>query len=293
VLGRTYAKPHPATEDEIKHIIKGWAHAAEYLHKAGFDGIEIHAAHGYLLSQFLAPGTNHRTDKYGGDLENRSRLIFEIADEIRKRVPPSFLIGVKLNSVEFQDGGFDEEECRKLCEKIEANGFDFVELSGGTYEQVGFRYKRDSMKKREAFFLDFAEAIVPALHRCKPFVTGGFKTVGSMVKALDIVDGVGLGRVLCQEPRFVPEVLAGKIQGAIRQRLDPMNYPLTNVAAGTQIRQMGKNEEPVDLSVEENEVAFRKDMAAWMVKKADDKEGKEVGYVDITSVPGVPYKEMS
>jgi 2,4-dienoyl-CoA reductase-like NADH-dependent reductase (Old Yellow Enzyme family) len=118
------------------------------------------------------------------------------------------------------------------------------------------------MKKREAFFLDFAEVIAPAIHKCKTFLTGGFQTVGSMVKALDIIDGVGLGRVLCQEPRFVPDVLAGKIQGAIRQRLDSMNCPLTNVAAGTQILQMGKNEEPIDLSVEENEVAFRKDMAA-------------------------------
>lgn len=205
-------------------------------------------------------------------------------------MPSSFIIGVKLNSVEFQEGGFDELECKKLCEKLEGNAFDFVELSGGTYEHVGFRYQRESMKKREAFFLDFAEIITPALHNCKTFVTGGFKTVGSLVKALDVVDGVGLARVMCQEPRFVPDVLAGKIQGAIRQRLDLMDYPLTNVAAGTQIRQMGKNQEPIDLSTEENVVGFRKDMAAWMEENAKDTDTRRFGYVDITSVPAVAYR---
>ena len=112
--------------------------------------------------------------------------------------------------MEFQDKGFDQEECKKLCASLEANRFDFVELSGGTYEELAFMHKRDSTKKRESFFLDFAKTIVPALSKTKTYVTGGFKTVGAMVKALETVDGVGLARPVCQEFRFCSDVLAGK-----------------------------------------------------------------------------------
>ena len=91
---------------------------------------------GYLIAQFLAPSTNRRTDQYGGSLENRARIIFEINEEIRKRVPASFVVGIKLNSVEFQSGGFDTKECKDLCARLEAAKFDFVELSGGTYEEL-------------------------------------------------------------------------------------------------------------------------------------------------------------
>jgi 2,4-dienoyl-CoA reductase-like NADH-dependent reductase (Old Yellow Enzyme family) len=96
----TFAKPHAATEAEIATIIEQFAHAAEFLDIVGYDGIELHGAHGYLLAQFLST-TNRRTDKYGGSLENRIRLIIEIADECRKRVSKSFILGIKINSVEF------------------------------------------------------------------------------------------------------------------------------------------------------------------------------------------------
>jgi len=164
IMGMTFSKPHAASTEEIQKIINGFAHAAEFLHKAGYDGIELHGAHGYLLSQFLSQTTNKRTDKYGGSLENRSRLIMEIADEVQKRVPKSFILSIKINSVEFQDKGFESEECKALCASLEAHHFDFVELSGGTYEELAFTHKRDSTKKREAFFLEFAETIVPNLH---------------------------------------------------------------------------------------------------------------------------------
>ena len=157
----------------------------------------------------------------------------EISQAIRKRVPSSFITGIKINSVEFQDKGFDTEDSKLLCAKLEENHFDFVELSGGTYEQLAFEHKRESTRKRESFFLDFAETIVPALTRTKAYVTGGFKTVGAMVKALDIVDGVGLARPVCQEPRLCADILSGKVKGAIKQRLDEQNFGLTNVAAGT------------------------------------------------------------
>ena len=158
----------------------------------------------------------------------------EIAQEIRKRVPSSFIVGIKINSVEFQEKGFQPEECRELCANLEKNSFDFVEISGGTYEHLAFAHQRESTKKREAFFLEFAEAIVPALNKTKTYITGGFKTVGAMVQALDTVDGVGLARPVCQEPRLCKDILEGRVRGAILPRLDQQNFGLTNVAAGTQ-----------------------------------------------------------
>jgi 2,4-dienoyl-CoA reductase-like NADH-dependent reductase (Old Yellow Enzyme family) len=160
-MGMTFEKPRAATAEDIQRIIEGFAHCAEYLEKAGYDGIELHGAHGYLLAQFLSQTTNRRTDKYGGSLENRARLVLEITQEIRKRVKPSFIIGIKFNSVEFQEKGFQPEEAQELARILEENKFDFVELSGGTYEAMAFVHKRESSKKREAFFMEFADMITP------------------------------------------------------------------------------------------------------------------------------------
>ncbi|KJX95408.1 nadh oxidase like protein [Zymoseptoria brevis] len=293
VMGMHFAKPHAATEEELKGFVEGWAHAAEYLEKGGWDGIQLHGAHGYLLAQFLSPTTNKRTDKYGGSLENRARLILEIAQEIRKRTKPDFIVGIKLNSVEFQDKGFNTEEAKELCSLLEQNKFDFVELSGGTYEKLAFAHQRESTKKREAFFLEFAETIAPVLTKTKTYVTGGLKTVGAMVSALDVVNGVGLARPVCQEPHLCKDILDGKVKGAILQKLDQDNFGLTNVAAGTQIRQVGKDQEPIDLSQDDNVDAFMKDMGSWGEKMAKDSAMQNYGYVDIASAAAVPYGTAS
>lgn len=129
-------------------------------------------AHGYLLAQFLSPTTNQRTDNYGGSLENRARLILEIAQAVRSRTKPDFIVSIKLNSVEFQDKGFNAEEAKQLCSLLEQNKFDFVELSGGTYQSLAFAHKRESTKKREGFFLEFADLIAPALSKTKVYITG-------------------------------------------------------------------------------------------------------------------------
>lgn len=293
IMGMTFAKPHAASQEEISTIIEGFAHAAEYLEKAGFDGAQLHSAHGYLLAQFISPTTNRRTDKYGGSLENRARIILEIAQAVRERTRPDFVLGIKLNSVEFQDKGFQPEEAKELCAMLEKNRFDFIELSGGTYESLAFDHKRESTKKREAFFLEFAELIAPALSKTKVYVTGGLKTAGAMVGALQSVDGVGLARPVCQEPRLPKAIVEGKVKGAIKQRLDQDNFGITNVAAGTQIRQMGRDQEPIDLSKQENEQAFMKDMGAWADKMAKDSAGVEYGYVDIFSAAPIPYGTVS
>lgn len=161
VIDVPFAPPRAATKEDIKNVIEGFAHAAEYLEKAGYDGIELHGAHGYLLSQFLSSTTNKRTDEYGGDLKNRMRLILEIRAEIAKRVRNDFIVGIKINSVEFQEHGFQPEEAKVLCAALEEHKFDFVELSGGTYEKWSMDEKRDSTQKREAVCFPFAWPATP------------------------------------------------------------------------------------------------------------------------------------
>lgn len=289
VMGLKFAKPRAATEADIARIVDGFAHAAAYLEKAGYDGIQLHGAHGYLLAQFLSQTTNNRTDAYGGSLENRARLIVEIAQEVRRRTSPSFILGIKMNSVEFQDKGFQPEEAKQLGAILEANKFDFIELSGGTYEQLAFGHKRESSKAREAFFLDFAEQITPALSKTKVYVTGGFKTAGAMVEALKSVDGVGLARPVCQEPRLCADILSGRVSGAIQMLMDDNDFGITNVAAGTQIRQMGKDQEPIDLSKEENMEAFKKDMGTWFQGMSADTKMEKYGYIDLETAQATPY----
>lgn len=293
VMGMHFAKPRAATKEDIAAIKRGFVHAAEYLHKSGYDGIQLHGAHGYLLAQFLSQTTNKRTDEYGGSLQNRARLITEIADEIREKVPTStgFIVGIKINSVEFQKSGFSPEEAKELVSLLESHKFDFVELSGGTYESLAFEHKRDSSKKRESFFIEFAEQITPALKHTKSYVTGGLKTVGAMVKALDAVDGVGLARPVCQEFELPKEILSGKVNAAIEQKVDQQNFGLTNVAAGTQIRQVGRDQEPIDLSKQENVDLFMKDMGTWGKKMQEDAASLNMyGYVDLDSFQGKPYQ---
>ncbi|KAL1597835.1 hypothetical protein SLS60_008322 [Paraconiothyrium brasiliense] len=289
VMGMTFAKPRAATDEDIKNVIEGFAHAAEYLDKAGYDGIQLHGAHGYLLAQFLSPTTNRRTDKYGGSLENRARLIVEIGQEVRRRTSSKFVLGIKLNSVEFQEKGFNTEEAATLCKLLEDNQFDFVELSGGTYESLAFGHKRESTKKRESFFLEFAEKITPGLSKTKTYVTGGFKTAAAMIDALNTVDGVGLARPICLEPELPKQIIKGEVHAAINQLTDDNDFGATNVAAGTQIRQLGKDQQPIDLSDEKNIEAFQKDVGTWMQGFAEDKDGSKYGYVDIESVQAVPY----
>ncbi|KAL6250324.1 hypothetical protein RBB50_002625 [Rhinocladiella similis] len=249
--GNEFNKPRPLTVPEIKEMVKSWGETAYLCHKAGFDGVQVHCAHGYLLAQFLSPTTNHRTDEYGGDLTNRSRIVFEIIEEIQRRVPdPSFIICVKLNSVEFQDKGTTPENARDLCLKLEEARVDFVDLSGGTFEARAFEHKKQSTIAREAYFIEFAEMIRPLLKKTKVFVTGGFRSASGMVKAVagGACDGVGIGRPLAAEPYIVKELLEGKATGAL-ENLVPL--PLNTQSSGTQLHQIGHGDPMIsDWSVE-------------------------------------------
>lgn len=156
-------------------------------------------------------------------------------DEIQKRVKDeTFMIGIKLNSVEFQHGGFTTEDCRDLCVELEKHRMDFVELSGGTYQELAFSHKRESSKKREAFFLEFAEMIVPQLKKTKVYVTGGLRTAAAMVQALNTVHGVGLARPVTNEFDLTKKLLDGRVKSAVDSCIDDQDFGISNIAAGTQ-----------------------------------------------------------
>ncbi|KAI0469103.1 NADH:flavin oxidoreductase/NADH oxidase [Xylaria cf. heliscus] len=289
-MGQTFGKPRAMEKNDIKDVVEGFAHAAEYLHKAGYDGIELHGAHGYLIAQFLSLSTNKRTDEYGGSLINRARLIFEIVDEVRKRVKDdSFIIGIKINSVEFQDGGFTPEECRDLCVELEKHRVDFVELSGGTYQDLAFEHKRESTKKREAFFIEFAEMIVPQLKATKVYVTGGLRTAAAMVEALKTVHGIGLGRPVTHEFDLAKKLLEGKAKSAIDNSIDEQDFGLSIFAAGTQIRLVGKDKKPLDLSRPEHREAFDKSLQLFQKDMANNADGSKYGFMDIEGIKLEPY----
>ena len=212
----------------------------------------------------------------------------EIAQAIQTRVPTTFIVSIKLNCVEFQHGGFDVADCKKLCAALENNRFDFVELSGGTYEELAFAHKRESTRKREAFFLEFAEIIVPALTKTRTYITGGFRTVGGMVHALKTVDGIGLVRSVCQEPMFCADVLSGKLTGVIKQRLDQDDILSTSAAAGAQLNMIARDLEPINLGRKEGVEIFMKAMAAWMNEMAHNEALTHSGWARIENGHSFP-----
>ncbi|KAI0599592.1 NADH:flavin oxidoreductase/NADH oxidase [Biscogniauxia sp. FL1348] len=294
LMGQVFNKPRAMDKKEIEDVVDAFANAAVYLQKAGFDGVELHGAHGYLLAQFLSLSTNKRTDEYGGALLNRARIIFEIVDEIRRRVEdPKFVVGIKVNSVEFQDGGFSAEECGDLCMELEKHKVDFVELSGGTYQSMAFKHVRESTRRREAYFLEFAEMIAPRLTKTKVYVTGGLRTAAAMVAALGSVHGVGLGRPACHEFDLPKKILEGKAKSAIQLKIDDQNFSLDNLAAGTQIGLVGLDKEPIDLSSEEHKDIFLQSFDKWAKELANDTEGVKPKNVQIEGLElhpyGVPY----
>jgi 2,4-dienoyl-CoA reductase-like NADH-dependent reductase (Old Yellow Enzyme family) len=202
--------------------IAQFATAARLAKQAGFTGVQLHAAHGYLLSQFLSPLANRRTDRWGGSLENRARMLLETIAVVRAAVGPGFPIGIKLNSSDFQRGGFTHAECLKVVEWLNASTLDLLELSGGSLEQpkvVGVAIKdegedapRPSTVQREAYFVELA-ASVRAVATMPVMVTGGFRTAAAMVDALagGVLDVMGLGRPAIADPESPAKLLSGTL----------------------------------------------------------------------------------
>ncbi|MBO9556958.1 MAG: NADH:flavin oxidoreductase/NADH oxidase family protein [Caulobacter sp.] len=188
---KLFAQPRPMTEAEIEALIARFAEAATLAEAAGFTGVQIHAAHGYLLSQFLSPLANRRTDRWGGALENRARLLVETVKAVRARVPPGFCVSVKLNSADFQRGGFDAADALGVVRMLDGLGVDLVELSGGSYEAPAMQGQaRDGRTlAREAYFLDFARDIA-RVATMPVMVTGGVRRLAVVEQIL--ADGVAM-----------------------------------------------------------------------------------------------------
>lgn len=127
--------PRELTTAEIHHIVQRFTTAARIAEQAGFAGVQLHAAHGYLLNQFLSPHDNKRTDQYGGTIDNRMRIIEEIYTGIRAACPPSFIVGIKLDSTDFTPDGFSQADSLYVAQRLAKLGIDFIEVSGGNYER--------------------------------------------------------------------------------------------------------------------------------------------------------------
>jgi len=224
---RFFAPPRALTPEEIEQVIARFATTALLAQEAGFTGVQVHGAHGYLVSQFLSPLTNHRGDEWGGSLENRARFARRIVQAIREAVGPAFPVSIKLNSADFQRGGFTHEESMEVVAMLESDGVDLIEISGGSYEsQAMFQlaHGQDSTRRREAYFLEYA-AEVRARSRVPLMVTGGFRRAKTMRRALaeGACDVIGLARPLAVEPELSRRLLEGSTDGS---RLSTKTYGL-------------------------------------------------------------------
>jgi len=212
-MSKLFAKPRALSEAEIEEIIQRFANTSLLAEQAGFTGVQIHAAHGYLISQFLSPLTNRREDRWGGSLENRARILLEVIKAVRSRVQPNFCVSVKLNSADFQKGGFAQEDAKWVVEQLNSLDVDLVELSGGSYESPAMQggaaqtdvQNNTSTQQREAFFVEFARDIA-SVAKMPIMVTGGIlrKEVAQDALQKDAagfgVEMLGLARAMAFKP---------------------------------------------------------------------------------------------
>jgi 2,4-dienoyl-CoA reductase-like NADH-dependent reductase (Old Yellow Enzyme family) len=225
-LGRQskrFGRPMAMTEEQIHETTKRFATAAALAERAGFDGVEVHAAHGYLLSQFLSPLVNKRRDRWGGPLENRARFLLDVIRSIRTVVSSSFAVAVKLNSADFQRGGFDTDDAARVIAMLEPLGVDLVELSGGSYESPAMSGRPADARTvaREAYFLELAAALAET-SPLPLMLTGGITRRETAEAVLESgVAVVGMGTAIAVTPDLPNRWRAGR---EATHRLKPINW---------------------------------------------------------------------
>jgi 2,4-dienoyl-CoA reductase-like NADH-dependent reductase (Old Yellow Enzyme family) len=203
-LSKQFPVPREMSDADIADVRQRFVRAAQLAEQSGFTGVQIHAAHGYLLSQFLSPLTNKRQDQWGGSIENRARLLVEIARDVRAAVSPSFVVAVKLNSADFQRGGFSADDAKSVVEMLNPLDIDLVELSGGSYEAPAMQGQaRDGRTlAREAYFLEFAREIATAASM-PLMVTGGIRRRAVAESVVDSgIAMVGIATALSIDPNL-------------------------------------------------------------------------------------------
>ncbi len=207
-----FAAPRALTELEIFDTIDRFGNTALVLKNAGFDGVQIHGAHGYLIAQFLSPRHNKREDQWGGSLENRSRFLVEIYKNIRQKVGTDFPVAIKLNSSDFQKGGFSEDDSLEVVKILDTLGIDLIEISGGTYEAPTMMGSAEAKQRKanQAFFEDFA-AKAKAVAKAPIAVTGGYRDRETMAAALaeGKADVIGLARPFVLYPDLAHDITKG------------------------------------------------------------------------------------
>lgn len=248
-----FPTPRALTEAEIEDLVARFGRSAALAKQAGFSGVQIHGAHGYLVSQFLSPHHNRREDAWGGSAEKRRRFVLAVYRSMRQAVGPTFPISIKLNSADFQRGGFTEEESLDTVRALAEAGMDLVEVSGGTYEAPAMtgRDAKASTKAREAYFMEFAEK-ARAVTKVPLMVTGGFRTGAGMREALatGAMDVVGLARLLAIEPDAPNRILRGEEPKQVVKPITTGIGPVDKMALmevawySRQLRRMGTGGEP-------------------------------------------------
>jgi 2,4-dienoyl-CoA reductase-like NADH-dependent reductase (Old Yellow Enzyme family) len=239
-FSKMFAQPRAMTEEEIEVLIQRFTATSKQAELAGFTGVQVHAAHGYLISQFLSPLTNLRSDQWGGDINNRSRVLIEIVKRIRQSVKPEFCVSVKLNSADFQKGGFELNDAKAVIQLLNELNVDLVELSGGSYESPAMQgrvtekdvEKPETTLRREAYFVDFAREIA-SVAKMPIMVTGGILRRVVAEQALE-KDSAGFGVEmlgLAQAMAFRPDLPNQWREHELEIKLPQVNWKNKTFAA--------------------------------------------------------------
>ncbi|MBV6325064.1 NADH:flavin oxidoreductase/NADH oxidase family protein [Duganella violaceipulchra] len=230
---KLFAQPVEMSTVQIEEVINRFAATAYAAEQAGFNGVQIHAAHGYLISQFLSPLTNRRRDNWGGSLANRARLLLEVVRAVRARVSPGFSVSIKLNSADFQRGGFSEDDARQVVLLLNELPVDLIELSGGSYESPAMQGRTIDGRTlaREAYFLEFAKDLAAVAHM-PVMTTGGIarKAVAEQVLASGIAVA-GIATALAEVPDLPLQWRTGQEPTALPPPLEWKDKTMASVAA--------------------------------------------------------------
>lgn len=249
-FSKQFTPPKEMTEADIAEVKQRFVNTAVLAEQAGFNGVQIHAAHGYLFSQFLSPLTNKRQDRWGGSLENRARILTDVVQEVRAAVSPAFSVAVKLNSADFQRGGFSPDDAKQVVSQLNHLDVDLIELSGGSYEAPAMHGQaRDGRTlAREAYFLEFAKDIA-AVARMPIMVTGGIRRLPVAEQVLSSgIDMVGIGTAIALNPGLVREWQSGQASAPMLRPITWKNKVLSSVAymamVKHQLRRVSKGRQP-------------------------------------------------
>jgi 2,4-dienoyl-CoA reductase-like NADH-dependent reductase (Old Yellow Enzyme family) len=246
--GPLFKPPRALTDPEIRQIIAQFASAARIAAEAGFAGVQIHAAHGYLLSQFLSPLVNQRTDQWGGSVQNRMRMLIEVLRAVKSLTPEAFLLTVKMNVSDFQSGGFDADDALIVAQALENEGVHLIEFSGGTYESsamIDGGPARDQSGAPEPYFLAYAQRFAREL-TVPVMLSGGFRSRTAMIDAVEsgAADVIGLARPIAVEPDFPRRILDGSTGVSVAKPQKVGNKNIDDLLSGAwyqeQIARLGR-----------------------------------------------------